>query len=704
MADANGIQTLVVDNFQGRLSRYAEGDINSGYAKYTTTFGNDPFTVPGNLTWFEAPIQIDPSNQVITDLIMSARPRLESGITYVYAIGHTGRLYKIQVNDPTSYNPNYDNPVLLTTLVTESPTFKYGASIQFFGATEKIYIGHDKGVTSVNFDGAGEAFVGVVGSWTQNVPRMAVNFIGSLFYTNGTNLAQIDSTATVTTYAKLSPAFPAGTQARDIDVSADGNYIQIVVARIPQPDMTLPTQDTTSLSSGDSYFMYWNGTDLAVTAYNPYLSYSINSNVSFGSFGYTMGYDLGGAAIYSGPTKIISLPSSNCPVPQALYSIGNLLGFASPEQAEDALRASLLVYGQYDEEIPQGLFRFFRQVALGRIPTNSTFPGTGANMTGVGSLAWTNPGNITADDSSYAVIDGNDFGETYSDTTVSIVRADGSVGSTNKAQAGAWSGTETVVSYGGTTDLWGETWTPADINDSDFGAVLSITRSFGDTSNYLRGSNFGFSIPSSATITGIQLDIKRVGIGGISPEARVNYFKITVYYTDTSLDNNVVQMPMCQVVSNLLLGASNSGYSGNQVGSAKLYYSTLSSDVDQIAGYQLYKFTTVPTGLGSAIGGVYETQSQIFSKKIKVGQVRVYVSPLVANNAFTIELIGSGNQVIENSGITFTVGTNADAGQDYLWYNPEIAPTYALGVRITNVGTTNMEFVKVELDYTLGGI
>ena len=85
----NPIKTLVIDNFQGRLTRYSDGDINSGLAKYATTFGNDPFSSPGNLTWFEAPTRIDSSETVITDLIMASKPRLESGITYVYAIGHT---------------------------------------------------------------------------------------------------------------------------------------------------------------------------------------------------------------------------------------------------------------------------------------------------------------------------------------------------------------------------------------------------------------------------------------------------------------------------------------------------------------------------------------------------------------------------------------------------------------------------------------
>lgn len=135
--------TLVIDNFAARLTRYDNGNINSGFAKYATC-GVDPFSKPGRLTWLETATRIDSGGSVITDLIMAGKERVESGISYVYAIGHTGRLYKIQVNDPTTYNPNYDNPVLLATISSGSPTFTRGGSIDFFGATERIYIGHDK--------------------------------------------------------------------------------------------------------------------------------------------------------------------------------------------------------------------------------------------------------------------------------------------------------------------------------------------------------------------------------------------------------------------------------------------------------------------------------------------------------------------------------------------------------------------------------
>lgn len=530
----NPNKTLIIDNFQGRLTRYNDGDINSGYAKYTKTFGNDAFSNPGNLTWFEAPTQIDSDSTVITDLIMASKARLESGITYVYAIGHTGRLYKIQVNDPTTYNPNYDNPVLLTTLTSNSPTFKYGASIQFYGTTERIYIGHDVGVTRVDFNGANETFIGLAGSYTANVPRPSVNFQGTTYWGNGTNLVAIDSTATVTTYAKLSPSFPVGTVVRDIDISPDGNYLQIVVSRVSPTDLTSATQDTSSLSSSDSYLIYWNGTDVGYTSYNPFNSYSLNTNISFGPYSYTIGYDLQGAAIYSGGNKIISIPNSISPNFNGVFSVGNLMGFTAPEVDSNFLKGSLEIYGSYDREIPEGLFRLFR------------------------------------------------------------------------------------ISAG-------------------------------------------------------------------SPET------------------DIIQMPTCIITSNLFYGSSSAGYSGNQVGSAKLYFSTLETSITPTTAYKFYKFTTVPTGLGTAIGGVYETQNQLFSKKQKVNEIRFYAEPLITNNSFTMELIGSDGGVISGSSKTFTVGTNVTSGQDYVWYTPQTAPTYAIGLRITNLGSANWVGTKCEIDYSPAG-
>jgi len=527
------LETLVINNFQGRLSRYKDGDVNSGFAKYSSTFGNDPFTSPGNLTWFEAPTRIDPNEDTITDLIMAAKTRLESGITYVYAIGHLGRLYKIQVNDVSTTEPDFDSPVLLATLTVNSPTFKFGSSISFFGSTEQIYIGHDKGATKIDFDGSNEVEVGATSSWVEDVPRPAVQFGAFLYFGNDTNLTEVIAGGTVADFSRIDPAFPVGTQVRDIDISPDGTYVQIISSRVTAPDMTSSTQDTSSLSSADSFKFLWNGVDAAITSFDTSDSYSRSSNLSFGPFSYTMGYDLANTAIYSGGQKIITLTDSLSPNFNALFSTGNLLGFAAPEDESSVLKGSLIMYGQYDREIPEGLFRFFR---------------------------------ISATD-----------------------------------------------------------------------------------------------------------------------------------------ETDIIQIPFCGIVSNLFFGSSSAGYTNNIVGSAKIYFSTLETDSAPTTKFKLFKFTTVPTGVGSSIAGVYETQTQLFSKKIKVSEVRVYGEPWATNNSFKIELIGSNGGVITGSDKTFTVGSTLTSGDDFGWYTPEMNLTYALGVRVTNIGSVNNVITKIEVDYSSGG-
>lgn len=359
------MSTLIIDNFKGSMTTYQYGDMNSGFSYVTNTFGNDPFTKPKSLTWSAASTQIDPAGSVITDLIMAGEERVENGILYVYAIGHTGRLYKIQVNDPTTYNPDYDNPVLLATLTINSPTFTRGGSMDFFGINEMIYIGHDKGVTSINFNGSGEAFVGVLGSWVQNVPRPMKSFIGSEFIGNGTNLAQIDSTATVTTYAKLTPGFPTNTQVRDIDVSPDGTYLETVVSRLPLADITSGTEDTSSTANSSSYIFKWNGTDTGYTAFTTFPFFSLTSNILFQDYQYTFGYDQTGGAVYNPNEKRLSLQEVTSALPNAVGSIGNMVTWISPLYFGGFLEADFLCFGSLDFEVGPGYWDLFGQFATG---------------------------------------------------------------------------------------------------------------------------------------------------------------------------------------------------------------------------------------------------------------------------------------------------------------------------------------------------
>lgn len=170
---------------------------------------------------------------------------------------------------------------------------------------------------------------------------------------------------------------------------------------------------------------------------------------------------------------------------------------------------------------------------VANLPSNtSTFstksPATIADDSAVGSIAWIDSTLPYAkvSDNYYAVAV---LGSSITENRISIVKADGSVGSTNKSTGASLpaGGAESYVSYGGASDLWGESWTDTDINDADFGAVFSGVGSLG-TSHYLKATNFGFAIPSGATINGILVEIEQRATVN---QLVVDHFRITVYYT-----------------------------------------------------------------------------------------------------------------------------------------------------------------------------
>jgi photosystem II stability/assembly factor-like uncharacterized protein len=113
---------------------------------------------------------------------------------------------------------------------------------------------------------------------------------------------------------------------------------------------------------------------------------------------------------------------------------------------------------------------------------------------------------------------------TINDTTVKLVKGGAVVGD-NKADAANWPGADAYTTYGGAADLWGTTLTVSDVNANNFGVVVSATRGNGaksyvdhiritvyytapatGTSHYLKITNFGFAIPTGATVTGIKVE------------------------------------------------------------------------------------------------------------------------------------------------------------------------------------------------------
>ncbi len=162
-------------------------------------------------------------------------------------------------------------------------------------------------------------------------------------------------------------------------------------------------------------------------------------------------------------------------------------------------------------------------------------PGTAANAL-PGTAVWAFVNNCKINDGVATTNNSDDWDYQTVESEIKIVKADGSIGSTNKASLGVWGQTANpgYTSYGGAADLWGETWTAADINDADFGVVLKLAHTGWDT-QYLKMTNFGFSIPSNAVIDGIKVDIERwrtidAGEDWYIVTHILDHARITIYY------------------------------------------------------------------------------------------------------------------------------------------------------------------------------
>ncbi len=117
------------------------------------------------------------------------------------------------------------------------------------------------------------------------------------------------------------------------------------------------------------------------------------------------------------------------------------------------------------------------------------------------------------------------------DNLVKLVKA-GSVVGSDQSNLVHWPVDFTGIAYGDASDLWGTTWTPAQINDADFGGAISAdmnaegearidavrvrvnytvtsSTSFRSNTHYLKASDFGFTIPDEAVVTGIQAEVER---------------------------------------------------------------------------------------------------------------------------------------------------------------------------------------------------
>jgi hypothetical protein len=175
----------------------------------------------------------------------------------------------------------------------------------------------------------------------------------------------------------------------------------------------------------------------------------------------------------------------------------------------------------YTLHLPPRVTFYAGQLQCNNVDGSSFIKGAGSGATsgGVGT-AWTNPGNITAEDGTLAVatnipdasnsqdliasgfgfaipsyhtilgisvrVKKSGSGAGLTDLTTKLRKAGVAVG-TNKASATAWAALANFTYGTGTTDLWGAAWTPADINAANFGFQISAQNNSGGAARTASG-------------------------------------------------------------------------------------------------------------------------------------------------------------------------------------------------------------------------
>jgi len=382
-------ETLAITDFTGRLTRVLNGDINSGFAKFATSWGYDPFSKPGNLTWNYQTSSITTVSSmgsvVDQQLILGG---IKTSSPFFYIIDNTGR-YMVMKNSSTSFtvsNGPYDVSPLDDAVVSiigsfssiAASTFNYGASIQPYSG--EVIVSSDTAIIWVNQSSVSvDSVASVSGSTSSvvaNVPHPLKEFQGKMYYGNDNNIGEvtdIGTFGTITTGSKLSPALPDGVTVTDLDVTPEGDYLLITASFAAPPWLGTPSTTITSGNvrnyAAQSFVFYWNGSDTGVTAVRALPSFPAPSLSTFLDKQYTVTQDTFGMALMEGNSKLLTLPNNLNPTPNALNPNGTFLTWTSPEglgpvtndaNTYSSVVTSLYYYGSLDSSMPVGLWRMCR--------------------------------------------------------------------------------------------------------------------------------------------------------------------------------------------------------------------------------------------------------------------------------------------------------------------------------------------------------
>lgn len=167
--------------------------------------------------------------------------------------------------------------------------------------------------------------------------------------------------------------------------------------------------------------------------------------------------------------------------------------------------------------------------------TAYTFPGT-ATQAVQGGSTWTGVTNVLANDGNYATDGFLSGADNFEYRHVRLLKAGIITGTDIGANQDTFTNPRTL---GGSTQTFGQTLTPADVNDPNFGIAIAFGQFNGtthaDKTDYIKVTNFGFAVPTGASIDGIEILVgaDQYSGGGGTSGLEVNYIQVRIYFSVT---------------------------------------------------------------------------------------------------------------------------------------------------------------------------
>jgi hypothetical protein len=230
----------------------------------------------------------------------------------------------------------------------------------------------------------------------------------------------------------------------------------------------------------------------------------------------------------------------------------------------------------------------------------------------------------------------------------------GSIGSTDRSDSNIWSRTESFVSYGSSSDLWGETWTADDINSSTFGAALSVT--------YDSGLDTG----GAAAVDSVRITVTYTTGNSISGNV----------YTDEGSTN----MGSGKTVSVSVNGAAAAGSADTDGSGAYSIPGITMAPGDVLALYidgETEKAVTVTRATGSNMTGIDLYKDDLVTRcdnscSLTTTDITTArsngdsdVSDIIAASSFVSMDLAAGKSLYIPSAQTFDPGTNVSVGGNF---------------------------------------